>query len=216
MNTRSMRRLLSVLAIAAMLAPPVPVRAQETSVRLIKGPYLNAVYYLGTDGKRYVFPNEKTYRTWYADFNTVRTVSEAELAGTPVGGNVTYRPGARMVKIQTDPKVYAVARGGVLRHVGSEALAAALYGSGWAAQVDDVPDAFFVNYAVGAPISSAQDYDRNAELAAATSINSDKGLGEVPAPTASTAPRIGACQIFPSDNPWNADISGAPVHPNSA
>ena len=28
-------------------------------------------------------------------------------------------------------------------------------------------------------------------------------------------PAIGGCQIFPADNPWNTDISGAPVHPNS-
>jgi hypothetical protein len=26
---------------------------------------------------------------------------------------------------------------------------------------------------------------------------------------------IGSCQVFPSDNPWNTDISGAPVDPNS-
>ena len=26
-----------------------------------------AVYYHAQDGKRYVFPNEKTYFTWYAD-----------------------------------------------------------------------------------------------------------------------------------------------------
>ncbi len=29
-------------------------------------------------------------------------------------------------------------------------------------------------------------------------------------------PLVGGCQVFPSDNPWNTDISGAAVHPNSA
>jgi hypothetical protein len=28
-------------------------------------------------------------------------------------------------------------------------------------------------------------------------------------------PTIAGCQIFPADNPWNTDISGYPVHPNS-
>lgn len=28
--------------------------------------------------------------------------------------------------------------------------------------------------------------------------------------------RIGSLQVFPSDNPWNQDISSLPVHPNSA
>ncbi|MBV8301275.1 MAG: hypothetical protein JOY68_05080 [Candidatus Dormibacteraeota bacterium] len=29
-------------------------------------------------------------------------------------------------------------------------------------------------------------------------------------------PDIGGCQVFPADNPWNQDISSAPVDPNSA
>ena len=35
-------------------------------------------------------------------------------------------------------------------------------------------------------------------------------------PTASPAPTIAGCQLFPPDNPWNTDISALPVHPNSA
>ena len=31
----------------------------------------------------------------------------------------------------------------------------------------------------------------------------------------STAPKIGSCQIFPADNPWNTDISAYPVDNNS-
>jgi hypothetical protein len=27
---------------------------------------------------------------------------------------------------------------------------------------------------------------------------------------------VGGCAVFPSNNPWNSDISGAPLHPNSA
>jgi hypothetical protein len=29
-------------------------------------------------------------------------------------------------------------------------------------------------------------------------------------------PQIGGCQIMPTDNPWNKDVSGLKVHPNSA
>jgi hypothetical protein len=36
-----------------------------------------------------------------------------------------------------------------------------------------------------------------------------------PAP-AGPLPSIGGCQIFPADNAWNRDVSGDPVHPNSA
>jgi hypothetical protein len=122
---------------------------------LIKGPSLPAVYYCGANGKRYVFPNEHTFHTWFEDFSTVTTLTDAELAAIPLGGNVTYKPGVRMVKIQTDPKVYAIARGGLLRWVQTEAVAAALYGADWNRKIDDVSDAFFVNYTMGDPISEA-------------------------------------------------------------
>jgi hypothetical protein len=35
-------------------------------------------------------------------------------------------------------------------------------------------------------------------------------------PTATPTPVSTSCPIFPSDNPWNADVSGYPVHPSSA
>lgn len=31
----------------------------------------------------------------------------------------------------------------------------------------------------------------------------------------SSAPVVCDCEIFPADNPWNTDISGYPLHPNS-
>lgn len=34
--------------------------------------------------------------------------------------------------------------------------------------------------------------------------------------TSGTAPKVGTCQIFPADNPWNTDISAYPVDSNSA
>ena len=177
--------------------------------RLVRGS-LPAVYYQAADGKRYVFPNEKTYATWYADFRGVEVVSDASLASMQVGSNVTVRPGSRMVKVQTDPKVYAVAKGGALRWVKTEAVASALYGANWATKIDDVPDAFFVNYKTGADIASASDFDPAAEMAGAATIEADKGIA-LPA-----VPMVGSCGIFPADNPWNADVSGYPVHPSSA
>jgi phosphodiesterase/alkaline phosphatase D-like protein len=116
----------------------------------------SAVYYCGADGKRYVFPDLGTYRSWYPDFSAVSVVTATELAAVPLGGNVTYRPGRHMIKIQTDPKVYAIDKGGVLRWVTTEALAQSLYGLLWSGLVRDVSDAFFINYVVGAPITSAE------------------------------------------------------------
>lgn len=113
-----------------------------------------SVYYCGGDGKRYVFPNANTYSTWYADFSTVKVVSRDDMAMLQLGGNVTYRPGMRLVKITTDPKVYAVDKNGTLRWMTTTALAAKYYGSAWAKSVNDVPDAFFINYKIGDPITN--------------------------------------------------------------
>lgn len=115
-----------------------------------------AVYLVGSDGKRYVFPNESVYYSWYkaSDFNNVKIISASEMASLPIGGNITIRPGTKLVKITTDPKVYAITDSG-LRWVSSEAIALELYGPDWAKRVVDVSDAFWVNYSFGEPISSA-------------------------------------------------------------
>ncbi|NQV12070.1 cupredoxin domain-containing protein [Candidatus Uhrbacteria bacterium] len=143
---------------------------------LIRGETFSAVYYYGSDGFRYVFPNTKTYDTWYANFDSVKFVTDSQLGQLQIGGNVTYRPGVKMIKIDTDPKTYAVAANGVLRHVTGEAVASGLYGSNWNTQIHDVPDAFFTNYSIGDAINSASEFDKAAITSAASTINSDKGL----------------------------------------
>lgn len=143
---------------------------------LIKSASGLSVYYYGADGKRYVFPNEKTYKTWYSDFSGVKEISDVELGGITIGGNVTYKPGVKMVKITTDPKVYAVSAGGVLRWVSTEAIAASLYGADWASKIDDIPDAFFINYTVGEPIISSSQYSHSEEQSETLTINQDLGL----------------------------------------
>jgi hypothetical protein len=136
----------------------------------------SAVYCLAKNGKRYVFPTEKIYYSWYSDFSTVRTVSAEQLASYTIGGNVTYRPGIRMIKINTDPKVYAVEKGGKLRWVKTEAAASAIYGNDWNKMIDDLPDAFFFDYVISADISSGSDYAKTTATSASPDINADKGL----------------------------------------
>ncbi len=150
--------------------------ASISSGDLVKGP-TDAVYYYGQNGKRYVFPNSKTYFTWYTNFSTVKIITADELASIPLGGNVTYRPGVKLVKITTDPKVYAVSAYGTLRWVKTEDSARTLYGTDWNKKIDDIPDAFFVNYTVGADIATASDFSPSFETLAARDINTDKKLG---------------------------------------
>jgi hypothetical protein len=88
-----------------------------------------------------------------------------------LGSNVTYRPGVKMVKFTTVPKVYAVAHGGVLRWVKTENVASDLYGVNWNTKIDDISDAFFANYAFGSDINSSNDYNPVGEMNNAQTIN---------------------------------------------
>ncbi len=137
-------------------AAPASSSGAETclSGSRIKGATNTAVYYCGTDHKRHPFPNQRIHDSWYTGFAGVITLTDAQLAAAPLGANVTYRPGVRLVKIQTDPKVYAVAANSTLRWVPDEWTAKKLYGNDWSKKVDDVPDSFFTNYTIGDPIST--------------------------------------------------------------
>ncbi|MFH1677348.1 MAG: hypothetical protein ABH888_00885 [Patescibacteria group bacterium] len=142
---------ITVLSLSIVVAPDT--NAAASAGDLIKMDGLSTVYYLGADGKRYVFPNETTYFSWYSDWSGVVTVPQSELETYLLGANVVIRSGTKLVKITTNPTVYAVEPNGVLRSIVSEENAANLYGANWTKRVVDVPDAFFTNYTIGDPLT---------------------------------------------------------------
>ncbi|MFA5188553.1 MAG: hypothetical protein WC460_04285 [Patescibacteria group bacterium] len=146
-------------AAGEVLPTPIPPQViLPTNIKigdLLKDAATKTVYVVGNDGKRHVFPNGATFFTWFNDFSLVKTVGDDILSQLPFGANVTVRPGTKLVKIQTDPNVYAVEPGGIIRAIKSEAIAAELYGTDWAAKIIDVPDVFFVNYVKGPDIAEA-------------------------------------------------------------
>ncbi len=177
-----MRRLV-IIAMCALAASALPVSAAPGPGSLIKTACADAakaddpckaVYFYGSDGKRHAFPNEGVYFSWYAGFDGVQTVAASFMASLPLGANVTYRPGAKMVKFLTLDKAYAVGLGGELRWVTSEQAARDLYGPSWNLLIDDIADAFYTDYRFGPDVASAAAFDKAAELAAAPTI--DDGL----------------------------------------
>jgi hypothetical protein len=145
----------TIVATAGLTAfVPSQVSAAEFG-DLIKGETLSTVYYYGSDGQRYSFPNEKTYFSWFEDFDGVVEISDEELADITLAGNIVYRPGSRWVKITSDEKTYAVARDGSIHWIESEEVAEGLAGSDWNTFIDDVPDVFFVDYSVGDSLTDA-------------------------------------------------------------
>lgn len=144
--------MMTILSLTVIVAPSA--NAAASAGDLIKMNGTSSVYYLGANGKRYVFPNESTYFSWYKDFSGVVTVPQSEMETYPLAANVTVRPGTKLVKSPSINTVYAVEPGGVLRSIVSEANAQLLWGATWNKQVIDVIDSFFTNYTVGAPLTA--------------------------------------------------------------
>lgn len=170
--------LLAVFSNLSVLAINVNNDASSdiTEDSLIKSKTKSTVYYYASDGKRYVFPNAKTYYSWFTDFSDVVEVDDERLAEISLAGNVRYRPGVVMVKIKTDPKVYAVGKNGLLRWIKTEELAEKLYGENWHLLIDDVPDVFFINYHIGSAIESESDFDPDDESEDTPTINHNRRL----------------------------------------
>lgn len=138
---------LLIVSIVWCVTTPGLVRAESVVPGdLIKTAKNPTVYYYGYDGKRHAFPLEKVYFSWYSNFNGIKTVTDGELAGMPLGHNIVVRPGTWLVKLVTDPKVYAIEPEGTLRHITSAAQASDLYGPAWNGRVIDLPDAFYSDY----------------------------------------------------------------------
>jgi M6 family metalloprotease-like protein len=188
----------AALAIISLSAPTTSLRAAEAG-DLVKGS-LSAVYYVTADNKRLAFPDEATYFSWYQDFSQVRKVSDAEIAALPLVGLVTMRPGVRLVKIQSDPKVYAVAHGGKLRWLSTEAMARMIFGDGWGSKVSDISDGFLASYGSGDPITAAGQYWWKREQDASPTIEDDRDPSKAPVASSDTA-IITSATITPAPGP---------------
>ena len=135
--------ILWTMGVAALV--PAATAATLSAGTLIKASTAT-VYYYAADGKRYIFPTQSTFNTWYSDFSSVKVIKDDELAAIDLAGNVVVRAGTKLVKITTVPKVFAVSPKGKLSWVKTEAAAKALYGNDWAKRIIDVPDGFWTNY----------------------------------------------------------------------
>lgn len=116
-----------------------------------------AVYYFGVDGKRHAFANERMYKSWFKDYSKLVVLSEEVMSDIPLGKNVTFRPGERMVKFTTST-VYAISYGGLLRPIANAEIAETMYGKEWVSFIESVDDVFFGNYRKGPVIESSKEF----------------------------------------------------------
>lgn len=157
-----MRFLFLLLFVSGTLFSGVSANAMTAYVPqpgdLIKGDASPTLYYIGTDNKRYVFPNFKTYRSWRPDFSRVMIVPELYLSQNKLGGNVVYKSGERLLKVPSAPEVYAI-ECGALRWIPSKAVAEKFYGADWQKKIEDLPEAFFKDYTIGEELSLTSSFD---------------------------------------------------------
>lgn len=141
-----------------------PVSGKEESVspvsagEYVRSPSFSTVYYVTSDLKRRPFFDTKTFRT-YAAFSEVKTVSDATLPLLPLGAPMLPKPGTVLVKIESDPRTFAVTEPGtdgkpVLRYIPSEQEAIRLYGAAWADYVIDLPPTLWNRFAFGPDIGT--------------------------------------------------------------
>lgn len=111
------------------------------------------VYLAANDGKRYLFPAEGLFFGWYPNFRSLRQISRADLAALPLGGNALYKPGSRLVKASSSPRIYAVGENAKLHWIVSMNVLTAIYGPNWTQKLDVVPETVLADYAYGSTIA---------------------------------------------------------------
>ncbi len=142
-----------------------PEEAGEDA-RYIRTAGSSAVYAV-VKGKRYIFINSQSYFTWEDDFSPVEVVTDAELGAIDLGGIALPKYGVVLVKIQSVPAVFAVMQNPenpyrpYLRHIKTEEVAIAMYGSDWADYVIDVEPTHFSKFGEGAVIESPIAVDKS-------------------------------------------------------
>lgn len=145
---------------------PTPFNEVQTDTPLpgsiLKGETLNCLYWFGSDGNRYTIQNEDILRTWFpesAPQPVIYQITDSVLASIPLGGNILYRAGSRLIKIKSDPKIYVVGNEGSIHWIESENTIEQIFGFHWRDLLVIIPDALFVDYYVGQTIESAADFD---------------------------------------------------------
>lgn len=134
----------------------------------------NDLYYYAADGKRYIFPNLATFESWFDDYdiNNFEIQDLETLYQTPLGGNVTLRPGSLMMT-ETDPKIYLITGNGEMKIFTNLDLLEELYGFGYEDMIVHIPNFYFTNYKKIGTINKPEDFP---QIPTSLTIDQDKGF----------------------------------------
>ena len=150
-----------------------PVLESELS-KVVELDENSSFYYIGKDGKRYIFTTPETYNSWFKGKTEVKKLTLEQIQKIELGGNITVRPG-NLITTSTAPGAYLVQKGGTISFV-EEKVLKQIFGSNFSSRVINLPNYYFTNYKYIDPIESVEDYPL---IDITLTIDQDKGLDEL-------------------------------------
>ncbi len=148
---------------------PVTGELEDISVTsegdYIRSAYFSTVYYLDSDETtgetvRRPFMDMQTFFTYQDNFDNVKIVTDATLTTIELGQPMLPNPGVVLIKIQSDPKVYAIdTNGTTIRWIQTEEIATTLYGEDWNQYIIDIEATFFPRFTRGDDVEEASQID---------------------------------------------------------
>ncbi len=158
---------------------PEGVQAQSSPIypsgSVVKALDSGAVYYVGSDNKRYFFPSWAGFSSWYPDrVNVISVPTEKDLTSLPrARDTVTVRPGKTLVQFGTKPEIYAVDTGATIRWLKSPAVAEAIYGLNWQNRIIRLSEDHRAYYFRGLDIADPTTFSRAAITNRSVTINDE-------------------------------------------
>lgn len=140
-------------------------KSSVSQTSYITGITFPAVYAVDANENRLAFADALTYFTYESSFIQVEVIDDVRLSDYPLSGIVLPKAGVVLVKIQSDPRVYALEENPanaftpILREITSEEIAQSMYGTNWADYVIDISPSFFTKFTTGAKIYSPEIVD---------------------------------------------------------
>lgn len=103
------KRIKVLILLIAIMMPLTLLAYAPKPGNLIKLRSNPAIYVVGNDLKKHLFPTESTYWSWYAgrwSSQRITIISQSDFDKIETGKNVTLKPGYRYIKFDNSPRVY--------------------------------------------------------------------------------------------------------------
>jgi len=126
----------------------------------VRSPDESTVWYIDENLERRMIPFDLALFTWIDDWDEVLWVTTATIFDVVISNNRSVKPGIILVKLDSDPSVYAVfdededdLEPFEIRKLDSEMIAVMVYGFNWSDYVIDYPNQFWSDFYIGEPVT---------------------------------------------------------------